>query len=222
LDGLSLGAQVPLQSTQYQEYQCAPSDQFQGVTWCNKQRFEKDPRGPFRSSYTIAHSREGTTFYLNRALEPAFFNAGEVDADIERLSRKFGEPATRVRPHVRLGTNTDGVIATWGKVTLEPLDATAISELAAGRSPRKGILVDFLGNLSESARRGLDVYRVTGGPGFVWAGSFNSKGQGNLRFFAIGAVAGVVGIEVGVVSGVFNLESSGVDAPDWRPRHEEH
>jgi hypothetical protein len=28
----------------------------------------------------------------------------------------------------------------------------------------------------------------------------------------------VVGIEVGVVSGVFNLESSGVDAPDWRPR----
>jgi hypothetical protein len=37
-----------------------------------------------------------------------------------------------------------------------------------------------------------------------------------------GAVAGVVGIEVGVVSGVFNLESSGVDALDWRPRHEEH
>jgi hypothetical protein len=31
----------------------------------------------------------------------------------------------------------------------------------------------------------------------------------------MGAVAGVVGIEVGVVSGVFNLESSGVDAPDW-------
>jgi hypothetical protein len=40
--------------------------------------------------------------------------------------------------------------------------------------------------------------------------------------FGGGAVAGVVGIEVGVVSGVFNLESSGVDAPEWRPRHEEH
>ena len=36
-----------------------------------------------------------------------------------------------------------------------------------------------------------------------------------------GAVAGVVGIEGGVVSGVFNLESSGVEAPDWRPRHDE-
>jgi hypothetical protein len=35
-----------------------------------------------------------------------------------------------------------------------------------------------------------------------------------------GAVAGVVGIEGGVVSGVFNLESSDVRASDWRPRHD--
>ncbi|MGB9399967.1 MAG: hypothetical protein WCB69_12370, partial [Pseudolabrys sp.] len=35
------------------------------------------------------------------------------------------------------------------------------------------------------------------------------------------AVAGLVGIEGGVVSGVFNLESSGVEASDWRPRHDE-
>src|SRR5208282_5741946 len=35
----------------------------------------------------------------------------------------------------------------------------------------------------------------------------------------IDAVARLVGIEGGVVSGVFNLESSGVEAPDWRPRH---
>ena len=37
-----------------------------------------------------------------------------------------------------------------------------------------------------------------------------------------GAVAGLVGIECGVVSGVINLESSGVEASDWRPRHDEH
>jgi transposase len=34
------------------------------------------------------------------------------------------------------------------------------------------------------------------------------------------AVAGLLGIEGGVVSGVFNLESSGVRASDWRPRHD--
>jgi len=37
-----------------------------------------------------------------------------------------------------------------------------------------------------------------------------------------GPVVELVGIEGGVVSGVFNLESSGVEAPDRRPRHEEH
>jgi hypothetical protein len=36
-----------------------------------------------------------------------------------------------------------------------------------------------------------------------------------------GAVAELVGIEGGVVSGVINLESSGVEASDWRPRHDE-
>ena len=36
----------------------------------------------------------------------------------------------------------------------------------------------------------------------------------------IGGVAGVVGIESSVVSGVFNLESSGVGTPDRRPRHD--
>ena len=36
-----------------------------------------------------------------------------------------------------------------------------------------------------------------------------------------GAVARLVGIEGGVVSEEFNLESSGVEAPDRRPRHDE-
>ena len=37
----------------------------------------------------------------------------------------------------------------------------------------------------------------------------------------LGTVAELVGIEGGVVSGVINLESSGVEASDWRPRHDE-
>jgi hypothetical protein len=42
----------------------------------------------------------------------------------------------------------------------------------------------------------------------------------NARYY-IGPVAGLVGIEVGVVSGVINLDSPGVEAPVRRPRHEE-
>ena len=38
----------------------------------------------------------------------------------------------------------------------------------------------------------------------------------------LGPVAELVGIEGGVVSGVFNLELSDVGASDRRPRHEEN
>ena len=37
----------------------------------------------------------------------------------------------------------------------------------------------------------------------------------------LGAARNAVGIESGVVSGVINLESPGVEAPGWRPRHEQ-
>src|SRR5262249_8623409 len=182
LRGLSLGARVSVESTEYRDYQCTPSQQFEGVTWCNKQRLEKEARGLYRSSYTIAHSRDGTVYYLNRSFEPAFFNAGEVDNDIKRLSQKFDEQPKRVAmPHGAV----DGLIATWGKVTLESLDPSAVNELREGRNVRKGILIDFIGNFTDSARRGLPIYRVTGGPGFVWAASFNSEGRGTLRNFAI-------------------------------------
>jgi transposase len=41
-----------------------------------------------------------------------------------------------------------------------------------------------------------------------------------VRSITSRGVARLVGIEGGVVSGVFNLESSGVRASDWRPRHD--
>jgi hypothetical protein len=75
--------------------------------------------------------------------------------------------------------------------------------------PRSGC---FMGCLPELLRRcslSLDVRRLDDGPPLV-----------NFRFVK-GAVAGLVGIEGGVVSGVFNLESPGVEAPGRRPRREE-
>ena len=45
--------------------------------------------------------------------------------------------------------------------------------------------------------------------------------QFNGQEAPFGAVGELVGIDGGVVSGVINLESSGVEASDWRPRHDE-
>jgi hypothetical protein len=77
------------------------------------------------------------------------------------------------------------MIASWGDVVLEPLDAASMSQLALGKSPNKGLIIDFLGNFRRSAQLGLPVYRMTGGAGFVWAASFNQKGAGALRFAAV-------------------------------------
>ncbi len=51
--------------------------------------------------------------------------------------------------------------------------------------------------------------------------SLNQTGQKVVQQNLNGPVAGLVGIEGGVVSEVINLESSGVEAPDRRPRHEQ-
>jgi len=82
-----------------------------------------------------------------------------------------------------------GMIASWGDVVLEPLDAASVSQLALGKSPNKGLIIDFLGNFRRSAQLGLPVYRMTGGAGFVWATSFNQKGAGTLRFAAVNPLA---------------------------------
>ena len=59
-----------------------------------------------------------------------------------------------------------------------------MNEWAAERCPPKGILIDFIGNFPNSRRWGLPIYRVSGGPGFVWAAVLVLS-IGTLRFFAI-------------------------------------
>src|SRR5262245_36070309 len=79
----------------------------------------------------------------------------------------------------------DGLIAVWGKITLEPLEQESIKILADGKGPRKGLLIDFLGNFARSAKEGLPIYHIDGGPGFIWAASFDQKECGTLRLAAV-------------------------------------
>ncbi|WP_315777478.1 MULTISPECIES: hypothetical protein [unclassified Bradyrhizobium] len=185
VDKIPLGSTISYDSAFYKEYQCRPSDQFSGFTWCQKQRTERASRGEYLSSYSMLHTENGRVYYLNRSLDPAFFDPGEVSSDIERLSRTYGEQP-RILPRPQHTAGVSGVIAYWGNVILEPLDATAIATVASGRSPG-GMLVDFAGNYQESIRQDLPIYRVAGGPGFVWAESHDANGRGRLRFFAIDA-----------------------------------
>jgi hypothetical protein len=185
VDGLAVGTQLDFASATYREYKCNPSDQFEGLIWCQKSRTEKERR---KSSYTVAYSllrsQDGRISYINRSQEPTFLNSKESELNIERYSRKFGDsPRIMKMPH-RSGL-PDGVIAVWGRVTLEPLDQESIKTLADGKNPKKGFLIDYLRNFTRSAKEGLPIYRIDGGPGFIWAASFDQKGRGTLRLAAV-------------------------------------
>ena len=187
--GVALGATVPFGSSAYREYECGPSDQFDGFTWCQKTRKEKERRGTFSATYSILHSRDGAAVYVNRYQEPAFFGANEADNDIQQYSRKIGEPPRITRMPHRADFPT-GILASWGKVELEPLNEDSIKTIAEGRRPTtKGYFIDFIGDFNRSAKEGLPIYRVSGGPGFVWIASFNQKGHGTLRLTAVDASA---------------------------------
>jgi hypothetical protein len=184
VDGLGVGTQLDFGSASYREYKCNPSDQFEGLIWCQKSGTDKERRGRYIVAYSLLHSQDGSVSYINRSQEPAFLNAKESELSIERYSRKFGDsPRIMKMPH-RNGL-PDGVIAVWGKVTLEPLDQESIKDLADGKSPKKGFLVDYLRNFTRSAKEGLPIYRIDGGPGFIWAASFDQKGRGTLRLAAV-------------------------------------
>jgi hypothetical protein len=185
VDGLHLGGHVVPSSPAYLAFGCRPSDQFAGLTWCQRQHQEMHARGPYTSSTTILHSPDGTALYVNRNLQPAFFAGNEAIDDIHRLATKYGEPRYVTAPALPNTPRT--LMATWGDVVLQPLDSARLAELAAGRDVRAGILIDHIGNFQRSASSGLPVYRVMKGAGYIWAASWDQNGVGTLRFLTIDA-----------------------------------
>ncbi|MBV8243342.1 MAG: hypothetical protein JOY75_21365, partial [Hyphomicrobiales bacterium] len=184
VDGLAVGTRLNFGSASYREYKCSPSDQFDGLTWCQKSRADKERRGSYIAAYSLLHSKNGNLSYINRSQEPAFLKPSEVELNIQRYSSKLGESARILKMPHRSGF-PDGVIAVWGKITLEPLDQESIKTLADGKNPRKGFLIDYLRDFTRSAKQGLPIYRIDGGPGFIWAASFDQKGRGTLRLAAV-------------------------------------
>jgi hypothetical protein len=102
----------------------------------------------------------------------------------ESQSRELGEQPTILTMPTREGKPI-GVIATWGKVVLEPVDAKSQPILAAGKNPKIGVLIDFIGNFERSIKNNLPVYRVSGGAGFIWAASWDSNSRGTFRMLAV-------------------------------------
>jgi hypothetical protein len=188
VNGLALGARAPSGSAAYKAFDCGPSSLFKGFTWCHRTSKEKKSGTKINTSYSLLHSADGAIVYSNQSSEPSSYTSKDVKEELQRLKDKYGaQPRILNMPHKP--EFAEGVIATWGDVALEPLDAESMRILATGKSPGKGLLLDFIGNLRRSAQVGLPVYRLTGGSGFVWSASYGKKGGGALRSAAVDASA---------------------------------
>jgi outer membrane protein OmpA-like peptidoglycan-associated protein len=184
VDGLHLGGKVAFESEQYKQYQCNPSG-YIGLTWCHRQVTEPTWRGAVTNANTILHSSDGTAVYVNRYVDPAFdIDSAEARKAIDLLSVRFHERAREYNLQPQQGL-PNAVIAVWGQLQLEPINSTETQIVASGGSLHKGILVGFLGDLRQSARLGVPIFQLSGGPGYLWCASFNQNRRGVLRFLTI-------------------------------------
>ena len=180
IDGIALGAswQEP------REFQCGASEEFAAYTWCRRESREKGRHGSFASATATLHARDGSIAYVSREIRPAFFARDDFAAEIKRLSARFG-----ARPHeTRLPEQENfrtAVIALWGDLELKPLDVGSPEASEAGASSEQRLLIDHLGDVRESLRLGLPVYRLEGGAGYLWLATAEPSGRGYLHFLAV-------------------------------------
>jgi len=186
VEGIVLGSRMRPRGSSFRDYKCSPSEQFDGLTWCQRTSHDRERRGPFTATYSILRDAGGTILYVNRYQEPAFFAPNEASDDIQSYSRRFGTTPELIEvPH--RGGEPHCQLAIWGTLVLKVLDSASLKIVADGKSPKKGLLIDCVGDFSRSVNDGLPIYRISGGAGFVWVASYDERGRGTLRFAAVDA-----------------------------------
>src|ERR1700730_17886061 len=184
--GLALGARVDFESPAYRGYQCSPSELFPDFMRCQRTQRQQDysTLRSFETTNSILRDRDGKAVYVNRHIAPWTFDRNEIQAELKQISSKLGERPREMRLPPREGVQT-AIIAVWGIIQLTELDADAISILASGESPRKGLLIDYLGNLRRSAQQGLPIYSLNGGAGYIWSASVGRNNVGHIRVLTV-------------------------------------
>ena len=137
VEGLAVDGQVYPDSAIYKSYTCQPSDDFAGFTWCRVEHREKGIFGPQTAWVTILHSSANSVVLITKVIAPAIFRPGDVDREIQRLSRGFG-PAQTLNADPR-PDRPHAVLAAWGAVTLSPLDEAAMDVLGRGEQIHRGL-----------------------------------------------------------------------------------
>jgi hypothetical protein len=183
VNGLVLGAPLGPPADSVGGYVCRASDDYPGFSWCQSHHAESRKFGPETIWMSVFRSQTNATVEITQIVDPAFFRQGDVEHEIQRISRDFGQQARVITADLPSGGHA--VIAAWGAVTLTPLDAATMDALRNGAPVHSGLIVGALGDPRASARLGLAAYGLSGGAGFIWSANYNGSGKGVLRITAV-------------------------------------
>ena len=178
VDGVALGSVVDFNNVTHKGDHCRPSKEFQGFSWCAVSRHLNGKLGPYVEEIAILLSESNVAVFISQDLVPALFQAGDVDREIQRLSQYFGESARVVTAEPTAGYR-HSAIAAWGEVTLSPYDEPTMESLRRGDTITAGLEIDFLADPEHSARLGLSVFHLGGGPGYIWRAQYDDNGRGD-------------------------------------------
>jgi hypothetical protein len=182
VDGVALGASL----AQPGAYSCKRSEEYADYTWCErKQRGGR--HGGSNATVSVLHAPGGAAAYVKREIRHPSVGENDVQRESLRLAANFGVPARVIRlpEHQKVAI---AMIAVWGTLQLQELDRDARLALAAGTLSPPRLIVDHLGDVSQSLQLGLPVYQLKAGRGYLWSAS-RQNGRGQLRFLAVDVAA---------------------------------
>ena len=181
VDGLNLGDAVA--GSALQTYGCKPSDEFAQLTLCERRQTRN--RGYDYSAFgAVMHDANGVAVFLKVKVAPVQMTKSEAEKEIIQLTKELGGKPLSVDWVDPDRDRPASLIARWGQIKLEKIDTDSSDAVEAGKNPKVGILVDTLGDVQRSAKSGLEVYRISGGTGFIYSASFDSKGRGHRQYIA--------------------------------------
>jgi tetratricopeptide (TPR) repeat protein len=184
VEGFILGERISPTNPNYQSYTCKQSDDFDEAIRCERTQVKSGRAGNVSVSSTLIHAQDGAAIYIMANAFPVSLTKAVVQNEIATLSTEINERPSKVQWFPKDAVAPTAVVVTWGQIELDEIDGQAADDIAQGKSPHLGALVDAMGDLRRSAQQNLPVYRIHGGSGYVYAASFATAARGNRHYVA--------------------------------------
>ena len=182
VDGFELGQSIDPDDPNYASYECRTSTDYDGAIACTKEQFKKGQAGKLRVRSALVHAKDGPTWLETVHAAPVKLSRKALEKEIKDLTAVIGEAPHSVDWEPGYVPALTAVVVTWGAVELEEVYFPVPDDIG-----RAGAYIDLIGDPAASLQKFLPVYRVKGGPGYIYAANFSSSGVGDRYYWAVNA-----------------------------------